>query len=109
MNANYIRKIISFLMFFFCPLFGIQQTSYGKETFANEPAIPVMKQVTILIPPTGEKAYGIAGDAFADIWEKVTGQRPDVNHMETGSLKLPEGDVILIGSDAVNPVVHDFI
>ncbi|MEN6355327.1 MAG: hypothetical protein ABFD02_17920, partial [Bacteroidales bacterium] len=103
------KKIISILVFFFCLLSGIQQTSYCKEILTSDATGTAITKVTVLVPPTGEKAYGIAGDAFADMWEKVTGQRPDVNHMETGSLKLPEGDVILIGSDAVNPVVHDFI
>ncbi|MCE5345954.1 MAG: hypothetical protein LLG13_06660 [Bacteroidales bacterium] len=37
--------------------------------------------ISILIPPTGEKAYGIAGEAFTDLWEKVTGRQPIVYRM----------------------------
>ncbi len=33
---------------------------------------------TVLTPPVGEKAYALAGEALADVWEKVTGQRPVV-------------------------------
>ena len=103
------KRIILFPIFFFCLSFGIQLTSYGKETLAWREASLAINPITILIPPTGEKAYGIAGEAFADLWEKVTGQRPVVSRMESGNLKLPDGDVVLIGSDAVNPVVHELI
>lgn len=103
------KRIILFPILFFCLSFGIQLTSYGKETLAWREASLAINPITILIPPTGEKAYGIAGEAFADLWEKVTGQRPVVSRMESGNLKLPDGDVVLIGSDAVNPVVHELI
>uniref|UniRef100_UPI0032178F03 alpha-N-acetylglucosaminidase TIM-barrel domain-containing protein n=1 Tax=uncultured Draconibacterium sp. TaxID=1573823 RepID=UPI0032178F03 len=63
----------------------------------------------ILIPTTGEKAYEIAGQTFANIWEKVTGEKPSVYYMEPDQRELPEGKIILIGSDAVNPVVHELI
>jgi len=65
--------------------------------------------ITVLIPPIGEEAYEIAGETFADMWEKVTGEQPTVDLMESGNIKLPDGDVVLIGSDAVNPMVHDLI
>ena len=32
--------------------------------------------ITVVVPSTGEKAYGIAADSFIDMWEKVTGRRP---------------------------------
>ena len=56
--------------------------------------------ITILIPPVTEKAYEIAGASFAEMWEKVTGQRPVVLQMEQDNTELPEGDIILIGSDS---------
>ncbi|RIH65405.1 hypothetical protein D1164_09775 [Mariniphaga sediminis] len=65
--------------------------------------------ITILVPTTGEKAYEIAGQTFADMWEKVTGEKPAVYYMKPDQRELPEGEVILIGSDAVNPVVHELI
>jgi len=70
--------------------------------------------VTVLTPPTGEKAYSIAGDAFAGLWEQVTGQRPAVKVCEARAStdrkeNLPAGDLVLIGSDAVHPLVHQLI
>jgi hypothetical protein len=65
--------------------------------------------VTILTPAAGEPAYKIAGDTFADLWQKATGRRPGVATATAGKAALPEGDLILIGSDAVHPVVHDLI
>ncbi len=72
--------------------------------------------VSVLTPPAGEKAYSIAGEALADLWEKVTGQRPAVKTWvvaasqdaasQDAQEKLPEGDLVLIGSDAVHPLVH---
>jgi hypothetical protein len=103
------KRKVSILVLFFCLSFGIQQTSSGKETLTLKEAMSDMSPITVLIPPTEEKAYWIAGEAFSDLWEKVTGQRPTVQHMESGKLNLPDGDVILIGSDAVNPIVHDLI
>ena len=101
--------IILFFKFFLCLLFGIQLTSFGKKSLASEVTRSTMNPLTIIIPPSGEKAYEIAGEAFAELWGKVTGQQPIVIHMESGNLKLPDGDVVLIGSDAVNPVVHELI
>ena len=72
--------------------------------------------ITVLTPPTGEKAYPLAGEALADLWEKVTGQRPVVRTWEGAASQdqdpqeeLPEGDLALIGSDAVHPLVHQLI
>ncbi len=66
-------------------------------------------EITVLTPPVGEKAYKIAGEEFAGLWEKVTGRRPVLQQAEIDQKAAPEGDVILIGSDAVNPVVHQLI
>ena len=66
-------------------------------------------KLTVLTPPVGEKAYQIAGEAFADLWEKVTGQRPALQQAAPGQEVPPAGDVILIGSDSVNPLVHGLI
>jgi len=65
--------------------------------------------ISILIPPSGEKSYSIAGEAFSDLWEAVTGQHPSVYYMNVDNKELPDGDIVLIGSDAVNLVVHDLI
>jgi len=64
--------------------------------------------ITVLTPPVGEKAYPIAGDALAELWEQVTGQRPVVKAWEA-SQDLPKGDLVLIGSDAVHPLVRQLI
>lgn len=71
---------------------------------------------TVLTPPVGEKAYALAGEALADVWEKVTGQRPVVRAWgaaadadQDSREKLPDGDLVLVGSDAVHPLVHQLI
>lgn len=69
---------------------------------------------SVLTPPLGEPAYQIAGQAFAELWEKSTGQRPAVQRAEAvvsadRASSLPSGDVVLIGSDAVQPLVHALI
>jgi len=66
--------------------------------------------MTVLVPPQGEKAYQIAGDAFAELWEKVAGRRPGVKTCDRAAVeKLPEGDLAIVGSDAVHPLVHALI
>lgn len=70
---------------------------------------PQSSTLKIYIPPTGEKAYEIAGEIFSGMWEKVTGEKPMIYYMEPNQRELPEGEVILIGSDAVNPTVHELI
>jgi len=70
--------------------------------------------LTVLAPGTGEKAYQLAAEAFADMWCKVTGQRPAVlkASADVGPLPvtpLPAGDMVLIGSDAVQPAIRDMI
>ena len=66
-------------------------------------------EVTVLTPPVGEKAYQIAGEEFVNLWEEVTGDRPTLRRAEIDQRVPPPGDVILIGSDAVNPLVHQLI
>lgn len=105
MNRNLFLSFMSLIFL----LFSIHQISFGKEASITLTKGPGVKQVTVLIPPVGEKAYQIAGIAFADLWEKVTGQRPVITTLETGNPELPQGDIVLIGSDAVNPLVHSFI
>jgi hypothetical protein len=66
--------------------------------------------ISVLTPLKGEKAYQIAGQVFGELWEKATGQRPRVVTYVNPYLKnLPAGDIVLIGSDAVQPIVHDLI
>jgi len=57
----------------------------------------------VIVPSAGEPAYRVAGEAFCEMWQKVTGAKPRAIHDDG---KLPPGDIVLIGSDAVNPVVH---
>ena len=65
---------------------------------------------TVLLPPAGEPAYQIAGKTFGELWEKVTNEKPATETcVSPAGGKLPAGDIILIGSDAVNPAVHQLI
>ena len=65
---------------------------------------------TVLTPPVGERAYQIAGEAFADLWAKVTGTRPALKRWDKAcEAALPHGDLAVIGSDAVHPLVHRMI
>lgn len=66
--------------------------------------------LTVLTPPVGEKAYQLAGEAFVDLWEKATGERLPMRSWDKAALDhLPAGDLVLIGSDAVHPLVHRLI
>ena len=65
--------------------------------------------LTVLAPPSGEKAYQIAAEEFVRLWEKVTSQRPALRRAEPALRNLPPGNVVVIGSDAVQPVVHELI
>ena len=80
-------------------------TSIVAKNFIESDKSPI----EIFIPSTGEKAYAIAGETFADMWEKVTGERPSVSYLEADQKELSGSNVVLIGSDAVNPVVHEFM
>jgi hypothetical protein len=96
-----MRKIVFLSVFLFslgvCVAFG----NFNTRTQSSS--------IKVCIPPTGEKAYEIAGETFARMWNKVTGEKPAVYYMEPNQRELPEGDVVLIGSDAVNPAVHELI
>jgi hypothetical protein len=67
--------------------------------------------ITVLAPPGGDKAYQIAGETFARLWEAVTGERPTLKPWDGGAdvKRLAEGDIALVGSDAVHPLVHRVI
>ncbi|MBM3888496.1 MAG: hypothetical protein FJ388_05145 [Verrucomicrobia bacterium] len=72
---------------------------------AAEPRTP-----TLLIPSSGEPAYRVAGQTFCDLWQKVAGAKPrTITCADPDDGKLPSGGVVLIGSDAANPVVHRLI
>lgn len=60
----------------------------------------------MVAPPTGEAAYEVAADTFINLWPQVTGHA--LNRVSPENAPTP-GDVVLIGSDAVNPIVHDLI
>lgn len=65
--------------------------------------------VTIVTPGMGEPAYRIAGAEFSRLWEQVTGARPQTAVCGGPDFELPSGDVVLMGSDAVNPAVHRLV
>lgn len=68
------------------------------------------RAVTVVTPLRGDKAYAIAGETFASLWEQVTGTRPAVvEYILPFRTSPPPGDLILIGSDSVNPLVHQLI
>ena len=72
---------------------------------AAEPRAP-----TVLIPSAGEPACRIAGEIFCDLWHKVTGTRPVMMACASpDNGNPPPGDLVLIGSDAVNPIVHRLV
>lgn len=79
--------------------------SLSLPAFGAEPQAP-----TVIVPASGEPAYRIGGEAFCDLWEKITGARPPVvTRANPDDGTLPPGDLVLIGSDAANPVVHQLI
>ncbi|MCZ2153795.1 MAG: hypothetical protein LC114_07840, partial [Bryobacterales bacterium] len=68
------------------------------------------RAVTVVTPLRAEKAYSIAGGTFASLWEQVTGVRPTVvEYIQPFRSSSPQGDLILIGSDSVYPLVHQLI
>jgi hypothetical protein len=80
-----------------------------NDACGNSEIVFQSHDIQIFIPSTGEKAYKIAGETFADMWEKVTGERPTIYFMKPNQRDLPEGEVVLIGSDAVSPIVHELV
>ncbi|NLX99437.1 MAG: hypothetical protein GXY83_25155 [Rhodopirellula sp.] len=67
------------------------------------------ESLIVSTPPVGEKAYQLAGEAFVDLWQEVTGRRLAVHAWSGTEGELPEGDIVVIGSDAVHPLVHRII
>ncbi|MHB8899834.1 MAG: alpha-N-acetylglucosaminidase TIM-barrel domain-containing protein [Thermoguttaceae bacterium] len=76
-----------------------------------EAVVPVQAgTVTVVTPAEGENAYRIAGEAAADLWQEATGVRPEVIACPAAGMeKLPAGDLLLVGSDSVQPLVHELI
>jgi hypothetical protein len=73
-------------------------------------AFALPQTIIVMNPLKGEKAYQIAGQTFTELWEKVTGQKPRLlTYVNRYLRNLPPGDIVLIGSDAVQPLVHDMI
>ena len=58
----------------------------------------------IIYSGTQEKSYRVAAEAFAEYWKKITGAEIGVETAGEGG--LPEGDLVLIGSDAANPLTR---
>ncbi len=104
---NVITK--PFILFFLFSLQAATGRIFGQAPVPGQTMGPKRHPITVLIPPVEEKAYAIAGGAFADMWQKVTGKSPEVHYMEKDERSLPDGDVVLIGSDAVNAAVHELI
>jgi hypothetical protein len=68
------------------------------------------QRLTVMTPLKGEKAYQIAGETFAEYWRKATGREAQVvTYINPYDRNLPAGDIVLIGSDAVNPIVRDLM
>lgn len=64
---------------------------------------------TVLLPAGSDPAYRVAGEIFQDLWGRVTGVRPAMLPCDGGGASLPPGDLVLVGPDAVHPVVHDLL
>ncbi|OQA84837.1 MAG: Alpha-N-acetylglucosaminidase (NAGLU) tim-barrel domain protein [Lentisphaerae bacterium ADurb.Bin242] len=58
-----------------------------------------------LLIPENSGIFQIAADAFAELWRKITGEFPE----RTQYLSPEDSRVIVFGSDAVNPFVHEKI
>lgn len=83
---------------------------YTWLLFAGMAAGAPQQTPTVMLPAGGEEGYRIAGRAFCDLWEKVTSSRPNsIRCADPDDGQLPPGDVVLIGSDSVNAVVHRLI
>jgi hypothetical protein len=76
---------------------------------AEEPDKAVGTAPVVLVPAAGEKAYTIAGEAFVDLWAKVTGKRLPTAETPTDLARLPAADLVVIGSDSVQPYLHNLI
>jgi hypothetical protein len=64
----------------------------------------------VVVPDVSDTSYAIAGHIFQNYWQKITGEDVKVIKVRLGDSSLPSSNnIILIGSDAVNPVVHELI
>ena len=84
-------------------------SSAKPDVASAAPRTPEKGTITVVVPSTGEKAYQIASEAFVELWGKVTQRRPALIPAAASPADPPTGDVVLIGSDAVQPIVHDLI
>lgn len=82
---------------------SLSATTLALQAWA-QPATP-----TVLVPSAGDPACRVAGTVFCELWEKVTGAKPATTACTGPECALPAGDAVLIGSDALNPVVHRLI
>lgn len=65
-----------------------------------------VSNLTIVYPADAELGYRIAGDIFAELWRTCTaGQIPIIACGESSA----KGDLVVIGSDAVNPEALKFL
>ncbi|MDD2709292.1 MAG: alpha-N-acetylglucosaminidase TIM-barrel domain-containing protein [Verrucomicrobiae bacterium] len=62
--------------------------------------------MTVVIPEGGEKAYAIAGEVFAGMWEKITGVKPA---LQAAGQCRAKGPLVVIGSDAVNALAQSLV
>lgn len=63
-------------------------------------------RITVVYPDCKEPVYEIAANEFAIYWAKVTGKKPVTKKCGKA---LPKGNLVLIGNDAVNPLIRDMI
>ncbi|MBO4344934.1 MAG: hypothetical protein J5833_04215 [Victivallales bacterium] len=62
-----------------------------------------------IITPSNTGIYKIAADTFAEMWAKVTGNRPEIIVAKEPSDVPSDGDIAVIGSDASNSYTHSKI
>ena len=89
-------------------VFGPMEMAAGEKD-EQRPAAAQGAMLTVLAPASEEKAYQIAADEFVRLWEKITSQHPTLRRAEPDLRSLPPGNVVVIGSDAVQTVVHELI
>ena len=76
-------------------------SSAKPDVASAAPRTPEKGTITVVVPSTGEKAYQIAGEAFVELWGKVTQRRPALIPAAASPADPSAGDVVLIGSVAV--------
>ncbi len=62
-----------------------------------------------IVTPSNTGIYKISADTFAEMWEKVTGKRPEIIIAKEPSEVPCDGDIAVIGSDASNSYTHSKI